>query len=162
MSYDYKKNGKYRQKLIICTKNYARKRCPPNQLNIKLITKTIKIFVCNFEVTTFVNQMTPIIVILWKENHAKITIIGFMKTGCSKKKDHLSSRKPLWRAKCISIDKWYELYIEMLSYYLTEIKLSDLKNLSLFILKTNIFKIHSQQELSTKRVDSLSCNYSEN
>ena len=50
----------------------------------------------------------------------------------------------------------------MLSYNLTEIKLADLENLSLFLLKTNIYKIHSQQKLSTKRVDSLSCNYSEN
>ena len=50
----------------------------------------------------------------------------------------------------------------MLSYNLTEIKLADLKNLSLFFLKTNIFKTHSQQKISTKRVDSLSCNYSEN
>ena len=49
----------------------------------------------------------------------------------------------------------------MLSYNLTEIKLADLKNLS-FSLKTSIFKIHSQQKLSTKRVDILSCNYSEN
>ena len=46
----------------------------------------------------------------------------------------------------------------MLTYNLTEKKLADLKNLSL--LKTNIFKIHSQQTLSTKRVHSLYCNYS--
>ena len=38
----------------------------------------------------------------------------------------------------------------MLSYKLTEIKLPDLKNLSLFLLQTNIFKIYSQQILSTK------------
>ena len=50
----------------------------------------------------------------------------------------------------------------MLSYNLTEIKLSDLKNLSLSLLKTNVFSISSLQKLSTKRVDSLSCNYSEN
>ena len=49
----------------------------------------------------------------------------------------------------------------MLSYNLTEIKLAELKNLSLFLIKTNIFKIHSQQKFSTKRVDSLSCNFSE-
>ena len=48
----------------------------------------------------------------------------------------------------------------MLSYNLTKIKLADLKNL--FLLKTIIFKIHSQQKLSNKRVDSLSCNYMEN
>ena len=42
MSYDYKKNEKYRQKRKICTKNFARKRCPPNQLNFKLITKNNK------------------------------------------------------------------------------------------------------------------------
>ena len=48
----------------------------------------------------------------------------------------------------------------MLSYDLTEIKLADLKNLS-FLLKTTIFKIHSQHKVSTKNVDSLSCNYFE-
>ena len=81
-----------------------------------------------------------------------------MKTGCSKKR----KLKPLWRANCISKDKLCELYIEMLSYNLTEIKLTDFKNLSLSLLKINIFKIHSQRRLSTKRVDSLSCNYLEN
>ena len=50
----------------------------------------------------------------------------------------------------------------MLSYNITEIKLADLKNLSLFLIKTNIFKIYSQQKLSTKRLDSLPCNYFEN
>ena len=50
----------------------------------------------------------------------------------------------------------------MLSYNLTEIKLADLKNLkSFFLLKTNIFKIDTQQKVSTKRVNSLSCNYLE-
>ena len=47
----------------------------------------------------------------------------------------------------------------MLSYNLTETNFADLKILSLFLLKTNIFKIHSQRKRSTKRVDSLSCNY---
>ena len=83
-----------------------------------------------------------------------------MKSGCSKKKDHVRKIKLLWRANCVSKDKWCELYIEMLSYNLTEIKLADLKNL-FFFLKKHI-KIHSQQKLSTKKVDSLSCNYSEN
>ena len=92
---------------------------------------------------------------------AKIPKIGFMKTGDSKKKDHLRKIKPLWGANCISKDKWCELYIQMLSYNLTEIKLADLKNI-FFLLKTNTFKIDSQQELSTKRVDSLSHNYLEN
>ena len=50
----------------------------------------------------------------------------------------------------------------MLSYNLTETKLADLKNLSFFLLKTNIFKVHRQQKVSTKRLDSLSCNHSEN
>ena len=50
----------------------------------------------------------------------------------------------------------------MLSYNLTEIKTTDLKNLSLFLLKTNIFKMHSQQKLLTKRADILSGNYLEN
>ena len=69
LSYDYKKNDKYRQKRKICTKNYARKRCPPNQLNIKLITKNNKnVRLIFLQVAKFVNQMTPIIVILWKEN----------------------------------------------------------------------------------------------
>ena len=47
----------------------------------------------------------------------------------------------------------------MPSYNLTELKLADLKNLSFFLLKINFFKVHSQQKLSTKRVDSLSCNH---
>ena len=137
------------------------------QLNIMLITKNNKNLRMQFlKSTNFVNQMVPIILMLWKENrklqksgkYAKITKIGFKKTGCSQKKNHLRKIKPLWRANCISLDKSCELYIEMLSYNLTGIKLSDLKNL--FFL--NIYKIHSQQKLSTKRVDSLSCNYSEN
>ena len=141
MSYDYKKNDKYRPKRKIWTKCYAGKRCPPNQLNIKLITKINKNLRLHFlQLTLFVSQMTPIIVILRKENKnlqkrgkfAKITKIGFMKTGCSNKKDHLRKIKPLWRANCISKNRWCELCIEMLSYNLTEIKLADLKNLSLF------------------------------
>ena len=46
-------------------KNNARKRCLPNQLNIKVIKKNNKNlrFDC-LKVTTYVNQMTPIIVIL--------------------------------------------------------------------------------------------------
>ena len=35
----------------------------------------------------------------------------------------------------------------MLCYNLTEIKFADLKNLALFLLKTKIFKTHSQQKL---------------
>ena len=50
----------------------------------------------------------------------------------------------------------------MLGYNLTETKIGRSENLSLFLLKTNSIKIHSQQMLSTKKVDSLSCNYSEN
>ena len=42
MSYDYNKNDKYRQKRKICRKNSARKGCPLNQLDIKLITKNKK------------------------------------------------------------------------------------------------------------------------
>ena len=42
MSLDYKNNDKYKKKRKICTKNYARKRCPPNQFNIKQITKKNK------------------------------------------------------------------------------------------------------------------------
>ena len=42
---------------------------PPNQLNNKLITKNNKNLRLHFLIlTTFVNQMTPIIVILRKEN----------------------------------------------------------------------------------------------
>ena len=86
----------------------------PNQLNIKLLTKNNKNLRLHFlHVTTFVNQMTPIIVILWKENknlqkrskYLKIRKIGFMKTGYSKQKDRLRKIKPFWRANCISIDK---------------------------------------------------------
>ena len=138
MSYDCKKNDKHRQNLH---KNYARKRCPPNQLNIKVITKNNKNIRLHFlQVTKFVSQKTLIIVILSKENKSlqkrgkflKITKTGFLKTGCSKNKDHLRKIKPLWRANCISKNKWCELYIDKLSYNLNEVKLADLKNLSLF------------------------------
>ena len=65
MSCDYRKNDNYRQKLKICTKNYARKRCPPNQLNTKVIIKNNKNLCLDcLKVTTFVNQMTPTFVIL--------------------------------------------------------------------------------------------------
>ena len=37
--------------------------------------------------------------------YAKLTKIGFMKTGCSKRKDHLRKIEPFGRANCISIDK---------------------------------------------------------
>ena len=157
-----------RRQIQAKTKNlhekFCRKTMSPNQLISKLITKNNKNL--RFQVTTFVSHMTPIIVIrknLQKGgNVVKITKNGFTKTSCSQKKDRLRKIKPLWRANWISKDKWYELYIEMLSYDLVEIKLADLKNLYLFLLKTSIFKVHSQQKLSTKRVDILSCNYSEN
>ena len=99
------------------TKNLHEKLCTktmsPNQLKIDMITKNNKILRLHFfQVTTFVSQKTSFIVILWKKNKnlqkrgelAKITKIGFLKTGCSKKKDHLRKIKPLWRANCISKD----------------------------------------------------------
>ena len=59
MSNDHKKKRQIEAKGIICTKNFARKRCPPNQLNIKLITKNNKNLRLHFmQVTTFVGQMT--------------------------------------------------------------------------------------------------------
>ena len=46
-------------------KNYARKRCPPNQLKIKIITKSNQNLRLHFlRVNKFVKQMTPIFVIL--------------------------------------------------------------------------------------------------
>ena len=50
----------------------------------------------------------------------------------------------------------------MLSSNLTEKKIGRSQKSIFFLLKTNIFKIDSRQKLLTKRVDSLSCNYSEN
>ena len=74
MSYDYKKIDKYSQKLKICTKSCARKLCPPNQLNIKLITKNKKNLGLHFiKVTTFVFQITHIIEILWKKKQKPTT-----------------------------------------------------------------------------------------
>ena len=73
----------------------------PQQLKIKLMTQSKKKSSFDFlKLTTFVNRMTPFIVIVWKENknlqkrgkYAKITKIGFMTTGCSKKKDHLRKK----------------------------------------------------------------------
>ena len=121
----------------------------PNQLNIKLITKNNENLRLHFfQVTTFESKMTPIIVILWKENKnlqkkgkfAKITKIGFMKTGCSKKKDQLRKIKPLWRANCFSKDKGCELYIEMLSYNLTEIILRRFQKSIFFFIKNKYFQ----------------------
>ena len=37
--------------------------------------------------------------------YEKFTKIGFMKTGCSKKKDPLRKVKPLRRANCFLVDK---------------------------------------------------------
>ena len=114
MSFDYKKNDKYRQKLKICTKNFARKRCPPNQLNIELITKNKKkssfAFFAGDNIVksndapycdTVKRKQKP----TKRGKFAKITKIGFMTTGCSKKKDNLRKRKPLCRINCVSIDK---------------------------------------------------------
>ena len=55
----------------------------------------------------------------------------------------------------------------MLSYNLSEknwhlIFFSKNKSISFFLLKTNFFKIQSQEKLSTKKVDSLSSKYPEN
>ena len=45
----------------------------------------------------------------------------------------------------------------MLSYNSIESKIGrSQKSISFFVMETNIFKIHSQQKLSTKEVDSLS------
>ena len=132
-------------------------------IKIVLFIKNIEnLWLRFFKVKKCVNQLTPIIEILWKENKnlRKWWICKnhkyFMKTGFTKQKDHLRKIKPLGKEKCISIDKWRDLSLEMLSYKLTEIGLAILKNL--FFKKTNIFKIHRQQKLSTKSVDSLSCN----
>ena len=133
MSYDYKKK---RQTSKICTEYYARNWCAPNQLIIRVITKCNKNFRLHcLQITKFISQMTLIIVILWKENknlqkRGKFVIIrklGFMKTDCSKKKDNLRKRKPLWRANCISEDKWCEFYKKKFSYSFKKIKLADLK-----------------------------------
>ena len=102
MSNDYKKNDKYRQELKFCTKNYARKRCPPNQLNIKLITKNKKTPFAFFKSKKFCKsndahycdtvrrEQKP----TKRGKYAKITKNGFMKTCCSKKKDPLRKLKP--------------------------------------------------------------------
>ena len=68
----------------------------------------------------------------------------------------MKKMKPLLRANCTSLDKRCEFYIEMLSYNLTEIKLAELKNF--FLIKNKTLLNSYQQKLSTKRVDSLSCN----
>ena len=135
------KECKYRQKLKNCTKNYARKWCPPNQLKIRLITKNRKknLRLHSKEVKNLQIKWRPLLwyfekkKILQKRGKcAKITKTGFMKTGCCKKKYHSRKQKSLWRAKCNLTDKWCEFYMEMLSCNLTEIKLADLKNLSFF------------------------------
>ena len=69
--------------------------------------------------------------------------------------------KPIEKANCRSMDKGCELSANMLSYWLTEIRLANLKN-PLSFLKKIIFRIHSQHKLSTKRLNSLFCNYLKN
>ena len=149
MSYDYKKNDKYRQKLNFCTKNYARKRCPPNQLNINVITKNNENLRLDcLKVTTFVNQMRSIIVILRKENRnlqkrakmQKSRKLVLWKQVVRRKNNNLRKLKTFWRANCVLIDKWCELYKETLSYNLTQIKLEDIKNLSLFFINNKHFQ----------------------
>ena len=104
MSYDYEKNDKYKQTLKICTKNYARKRCPPNQLNIKLITKNNKNLslhflkndnICKSNGAHYCDTVKRKQKSTKKDKYVKVTKIGFMKTGCSKKKDHSRKTNPL-------------------------------------------------------------------
>ena len=75
----------------------------------------------------------------------------FIKTGTSRNKDPLRS-KIVIENKCSSIDKGCDLSIEMLSYKLTEIRLTNLKTPLSFFLKTNVFKIHSLLKLSKKKI----------
>ena len=152
MSYDYKKNDKYRQK----TKKMHDKLCTKTMSPIMQILgwspKTIKIFVCIFASENICKSCDAHFCDTLKRKqkptkvgkYTKITKIGFMKTGCSKNKDHLRKKKPLLRANCVLIDKWRDLYIEMFSYNLTQNKIRRSQKSISFFLKTNIFKIHSQ------------------
>ena len=76
---------------------------------------------------------------------------NFNKTGCIKHQNHLKKIKPLERANWSSKDKEFGSTIEMQSYSLTEIRLSNLRN-PLSILKRQTFSSHSQQKLLIKTV----------
>ena len=114
-------------------KKIERKICPKTvsqPINIRLFIKNIENLRLHFiKLKTIVNQMTPIIEKLWKENknlQKKGRLCKnhecIMKTGCTKQKDLLRKIKPLWRANCISIDKWLDLSLEMLNYKLTSLQ----------------------------------------
>ena len=107
------KERQIQTKTKICSKNYTRKQCPPNQLNIKLITKNNKnrsLPFCAGDNICKSNDAHYCDAVKRKQKRtkrgkfAKITKISFMKTGCSKKKDHWRKKKPLWRINCISKD----------------------------------------------------------
>ena len=140
----------------------------PNQLNIKPITKNNKNLRSNFlQVTTFVNDAHYCDAVKRKQKPTKKLQIcknhenWIYENWLFQEERQFEEQNHYWEQNVFQ--KINDVIcIEMLSYNLTEIKFSDLKNQSLFLLKTNIFKIHSQQKLSTKRVESLSCNYSEN
>ena len=119
---------------------------------------------------TFVSQLTPIIVILWKENKnlqkkgqiCKIHENWFYENWL------FQEERPFEEKKTVVKSKWYFKREMMLILYrdaylqFNRNKIGRFLNLSFFLLKTDIFKIHSQQKLSTNRVDSLSGNYLEN
>ena len=117
-----------------CTKNFARNWCP-SQLNIKLFTKNKNNFRLRFlQMTTFVDQMTPIIVKIWKENKKPTKSANmqlsriFYENWLYQEQRPYEGKKLLWREIRSSLDKGCDLIIEMLSYKLTEIRLANLNN----------------------------------
>ena len=117
-------------------------------INHELFTKNIKNIWLQF------GQMTrgaPLFVMMWKEN--KTYKIGrickkleyFLKKPVLSRKNDLRRIKPLQIPNCSGLDKWCDLSKRMLSYTLAEIRLANLRNQFFFSLKTNIFKVYSQQ-----------------
>ena len=100
MSNDYKKIEKKSQNLH--EKLYT-KTMSPNQLNIKVITKNKKpLFaffagynICKSKDAHYCDSVKKKQNLQKRGKFLKITKTGFVKTGCSKKKDHLRKRKPL-------------------------------------------------------------------
>ena len=158
MSYDYKKNDKHRQILHekLCTKAMS----PPINSILRWSLKKIKILVCIFCRTTIVSQMTPIIVIVWKENKNllkrrqiwKNHENWFYENWFFQEERPFEENKTVMKSKFyFSKVKWCELYIEMLSYNLTEIKLADLKKiLSFFYLKQIFSKFIANKSFRLK------------
>ena len=129
MSYNHKQKRRIQAK-------FARKRCPPNQLNTKVYTENNKkssfaIFlgnnICKSNDPHYCNTVKRKQKPTKNRQICKIQENWFYENWLFQEERPFEEKKPLWRANCISKNKWCELFIENLSNNLTEIKLTDHK-----------------------------------